>query len=134
MSWKGWIATIFTLEVRTKPIAEFLEMLIQEIDQLTTHHYVTRNLSNYLKHLKVTLEPKQVVIILDLAENYSFIVQNAIQGFHWNNSQATLHPFAVYYRDSDNELCNINLCIISDCFKHDSVAVHSFIQVTLNTT
>ena len=102
---KHWISTDrTTLEERTNPIAEFLEMLIQEIDQLTTHHYVARNQSNYLKHLKVTLEPKQAIIILDFAENYSFIVQDAIQGFHWNNSQATLHPFAVYYRDGDNEI------------------------------
>ena len=31
-------------------------------------------------------------IILDFAENYNFIVQDAAQGFRWNNNQATLHP------------------------------------------
>jgi hypothetical protein len=34
----------------------------------------------------------------DFAENYSFIVKDAAQGFHWENSQATLHPFLAYYR------------------------------------
>ena len=110
---------------------DFMEKLIQEIDHLTTHHYIAINQSQYLKYLKDNLKPNQAIIILDFAENYSFIVQDGIQGFHWNNSQATLHPFAVYYRESDGKLNNINLCIISDCFKHYSVAVHSFVKVAL---
>ena len=36
---------------------------------------------------------------MDFTENYGFAIQDAIQGFYWQNSQATLHPFAVYYRD-----------------------------------
>ena len=110
------------------PKCDFLKKLIQEIDQLTTHYYIARNRSQYLKHLKDTLKPNQAIIILDVAENYSFIVQDTI---HWNNSQATLHPFAVYYRESDGKLNNINFCIISDCFKHDLFAVHSFVKVAL---
>ena len=36
---------------------------------------------------------------MDFAESYSFIKQNAIQGFYWQNIQALMHPFAAYYRD-----------------------------------
>ena len=39
------------------------------------------------------------IILMDFAENYSFLVQDAIQGFYWQADQATLHPFAVYYKD-----------------------------------
>ncbi len=35
----------------------------------------------------------------DFFENYSFILQDAAQGFNWNNSQATIHPFVAYYHD-----------------------------------
>ena len=84
---KQWVSTDRTaLEERIMPTCDFLEKLIQEIDQLTTHHYIARNQSQYLKHLKDTLKPKQAIINNDFAENYSFIVQDAIQGFHWNNS------------------------------------------------
>ena len=93
---KHWVSTDrTTLEERIMPTCDFMEKLIQEIDQLTTHHYIPEKQSQYLKHLKDTLKPNQAIIILDFAENYSFIVQDAIQGFHWNNSQATLHPFVV---------------------------------------
>ena len=38
----------------------------------------------------------------DFSENYSFIVQDAVQGYHWNNSQVTLHPFVYYYTGQGN--------------------------------
>ena len=61
----------------------------------------------------------------DFSENYSFVLQDTVQGFHWNNAQATIHPFVVYYCDSD-ELCHHSFVIISDCLHHDTVAVHLF--------
>ena len=55
-----------------------------------------------------------------------------MQGYHWNNSQATLHPFVVYYRDEqDQKLKVINYCVLSDCLKHNASTVHSFQYVAL---
>ena len=62
---------------------------------------------------------------LDFSENYSFVLQDASQGFHWNNSQATIHPFVAYYMKS-GELHHLSYVIISDCLNHDTVAVHLF--------
>ena len=30
----------------------------------------------------------EIIVLLDFAENYSFLVQDAVQGYHWENSQA----------------------------------------------
>ena len=59
-------------------------------------------------------------------QNYSFVAQDVVQSFHWNNSQATPHPFVVYYK-SKGQLKHLNLCMISD-LKHDTFAVHTFIN------
>ena len=59
------------------------------------------------------------------AENYSFV--DAVQGFHWENSQATLHPFVAYFRSSSGDLKHTSICVISDCFKHDQITVHCFL-------
>ena len=102
VKFKQWISTDqVTIEEQIKPLSDFLDILIQEIDTLTTHHYIAKNQSNYLKHLKETLKPNEAIITLDFADNYSFIIQDAIQGYHWNNSQATLHPFVVYFREDE---------------------------------
>lgn len=67
----------------------------------------------------------QCIVICDFAENYYFVLQDAAQGFHWNNAQATLHPFVMYYME-DKKLQHLSLVIISDCMQHDTVAVHLF--------
>ena len=61
----------------------------------------------------------------DFAENYSFIVQDEAQSFHWNNSMATVHPFVVYYKEN-NELKHKSFVFISECMKHDTVLVYTF--------
>jgi hypothetical protein len=45
--------------------------------------------------------------------------------FHWNNAQATIHPFMAYY--SQNKMIeHISFVVTSDCLKYDIVAVHLF--------
>ena len=76
-----WISTDkTTLEESIKPISEYLDILIQEIEKLTTHHFTAKSQSNYLENLKETLKPNEAINILDFAENYSFVVQDAVQG------------------------------------------------------
>ena len=45
------------------------------------------------------------------------MIQDEVQGFHWNNFQCTLHPVVTYYQEND-ELKNISYCVISDDIKH----------------
>ena len=81
--------------------------------------------------LAIALSEDNVLVLLDFAENYSFLIQEAIQGYHWNNSQATLHPFVVYRKDKQI-LTVKSLCMISDHMKQDSNAVHDFLGKVLN--
>jgi hypothetical protein len=116
---------------------EFLEALVDSIYNLTPHHFTAKAQATFLKELKVVLQPGELIILMDFAENYSFLVQDAIQAFYWTNRQATLHPFVVYYREpvgcGDEEsppntsslLCQ-SFCIISDCLDHSTAAVHLF--------
>ena len=46
--------------------------------------------SEFFKQRKSSLNSDERVLVLDCAENYLFMVQGAAQGFHWNNSQATI--------------------------------------------
>ena len=64
------------------------------------NHYSTVELqniakaqANHLKMAKENLSENELIILLDFAENYSFVVQDAVQGFQWENSQATPHQF-----------------------------------------
>ena len=79
----------------------------------------------YASH-KATLKTGEFLVTADFSENYSFILQDAAQGFHWNNSQATLHPFVAYTYVDSEEIHHVSYKVISDCLHHDTVAVHLF--------
>ena len=80
-----------------------------------------------MESLKENLKEGEFLILLDFSENYSFIVQDQTQSFYWNNLQATVHPFVIYYREN-NEVKHTSKVIFSDCLNHDSVAVHLFLK------
>ena len=68
------------------------------------HHFLKVQQAAYLKEAKAILDNETCIILMDFAENYSFLVQDAIQSFFWQNQQATLHPFAVYHNDDNGKL------------------------------
>ena len=49
-----------------------------------------------------------------------------MQSFHWNNLQATVHPFLCYYKDVSGNLTNISFTILSENKEYGTVAVHLF--------
>ena len=66
--------------------------------------------------------------MLRFAENYSFVVHDGVQGLHWENSQAMLQPFAIYFKSPDCDLTHLSTCVISDCLKHDQTAAYCFLS------
>ena len=100
-----------------------------------TRHKCNKNPTSKLSlnDIKDQLQIGEFLIVGDFLENYCFVLQDAAQGFHWNNSQSTIHPFVAYYRTLDatnekTELHSLSYVIISDCLTHDTVAVYAFQQ------
>ena len=97
------------------------------VEQL--HHFIYKQQQNVLTNRKGTLSDNECIIVLDFAENYTFMLQDAIQSFHWNNTQATIHPFVIYYKQ-DGTLKRKSLACISDMLQHDVHTLYPF-QKTL---
>ena len=96
--------------------------------KLTEHYLITKNQNLYLKGLKASLKPNECIIILDFAENFSFVVQDAAQAFHWSNAQATIHLFVVYHKSNNGDLCHRAFACISDHMTHNTIAVYLFLE------
>ena len=134
IQFKQWLHTDRdSLITKILNVEEFITELASKVMALCSHHYISNHQSAYLKHLKENLKEGEVIILLDFAENYSFLIQDAAQGYHWDNTQATLHPFVVYYKSSTNILKCKSFCVVSDYLKHDTVAVHVFIKKLLES-
>jgi hypothetical protein len=72
-----------------KPSDEFTDMLIAKLAVLQSHSFVAVQQAMYLKELKFDLKVGVVIVLCDFAENYSFVLQDEAQRFHWNTAHAT---------------------------------------------
>ena len=64
--------------------------------KLLPRRFIYKHQEQYIMAKKENLLANECIVILDFVENYTFIVQDTIQSFHWNNAQATIHPFTRY--------------------------------------
>ena len=80
---------------RTELLRDYVDLLVLYLNKSTEHSYTTAAQSNYLKSLKETLSKNEIIVLGDFAENYTFLVQDEIQGMHWNNQQYSLHPLVI---------------------------------------
>ena len=114
-----------TLTVTVSPVDEYLEKLKTGLEKLLFHSFLVKKQNDFISSKKMEMTENECIVICDFSENYAFVVQNSVQGVHWNNSQATVHPFAIYYKDNDKVEMK-SFVIISDCLHHDTIAVHVF--------
>ncbi|CAF4238702.1 unnamed protein product, partial [Rotaria magnacalcarata] len=127
-----WITTDRSnLETISNSVEDFIDILSAKITLLTRHHYIATSQSLYLKELKQNLKSDEIVLIGDFSENYSFVIQDEIQSFHWTNEQATVHPFVLYYKNDLGQTAHKSYCFISDCLIHTTVVVYTFQQELL---
>ena len=63
------------------PIDEFLDVLVEKLKKLLSHHFIYKQQDNFLKNKKETLNDNECIIILDFAENYTLIVQMPLKPF-----------------------------------------------------
>ena len=88
VTFKQWTKTDRSeLITCTESVLNFVELLCDKIDSVTTHSFIAKSQAKYLTRLKDELNDDEVIVLGDFAENYSFVVQDEIQGFHWNTSQ-----------------------------------------------
>ena len=69
-----------------------------------------------LTQAKMNLNDDTVIVSGDFSENYFSAIQHSAQGFHGDNSQATLHPFLAYY-NIDGEMKAHSFCFVSEYFE-----------------
>ena len=127
--YKQWISTDrCTLIEKTEPTDEFLASLTDKVLTLSRHHFIAKSQSSFLKDLKETLPVNELIVIGDFSENYTFICQDAAQGFHWENSQCTLHPFVIYWKNKADAIKSQSYCFLSADTKHTTTMVYCFLE------
>lgn len=126
--YKQWLTTDrCTLIEKREDIDAFLNSLSKAIVKLTRHHFIAKEQSSYFSNLKSMLHEEEIIAVGDFSENYTYIIQDSAQGCRWDNSQCTIHPFIIYFKQN-NILQHQSYCFISDDLKHTPVMVYAFIS------
>lgn len=67
----------------------------------------------------------------DFSQNYTSVIQDAIQSVHWKKEQSTVHPFLIYV-NNNNTVESISTCVISDNLRHDTTTFWTFQKIVVN--
>lgn len=111
--------------------ANFIKVFKKSFEALIPHNFIVKSQSSWLKTLKENISSNEIIIQTDFSENYTIRLQNEIQNYHWNRPQATLQVAVVYFQERVGgilKLSHQNFVAMSECLKHDSVAVHIFMR------
>ena len=82
-------------------LEEFIELVTEKIDDLTSHSFTAKDQAKYLKERKADLQADSAIVILDFAENYEYTIQHEVQSYHWSKERCTLHPVSIYLKEGD---------------------------------
>jgi hypothetical protein len=114
------------LDTVTSTSDEFVENSISSLKKLKAHDLVVHQESSFLKETKSLLQEGEVIVLGGFSENYSFTIQHAAQGFHWNNQhEPTFIPLLAILKISKSELETLCFVIISEGLYHDTVTVYT---------
>lgn len=81
--YKQWIATDrSTLETFCAPAEEFVETFCDKLVLLHPHSFIASEQASFYTRCKTSLQAGDILVTVDFSENYSFILQDAAQGFH----------------------------------------------------
>ena len=120
------------LTFQTVSASEFISILCEKLDKVTAHSYIARSQAAYLNAKKESLCAEEVIVLGDFSENYKFVIQDEVQGYHWNQQQCTLHPIVLYHKFEDAAQFSVQcLCFISNHLDHDVNFVYKVIFETV---
>ena len=83
MSYSQWQSVDrTTLRTHTADVDDFIELLVYSVNNLTTHSFIAKSHAQHLKQRKEEITETECIILLEFTENYHYVVQDEIQGYH----------------------------------------------------
>ena len=91
---------------------------------MTKHSYLAKCQGQFLKTKKENVTRSEAIVLGDFAENYQFIIQDEIQGYHWSKIYCIPHPVVIYILDNNGIVKHDSLCFISNDNTDDTAFVY----------
>ena len=91
------------LETRIAPVEEFLDVFMAALKKLQLHDFIAKNQAKFLAERRRRASHLESILSLLTSQRITVFLFKMMQSFHWNNLQATVHPFLCYYKNTDGK-------------------------------
>ena len=105
------------LDKMMKP-KELIDLLRLKLEKFAIHRFNVEHTAKTFDNLVNNLNVNSILKIHDFSENYTCLLLEETQSFHWVQETATVYPIVVM-RKVCNEIWEDHLVFISDDKKHD---------------
>ena len=105
---------------------EFLELLRSEHQQFAAHVARIQNQWQEMKKLRENMPQEDVLIWMDLAENYTCAQVDQVSSGYWNAEAVTLHTMVVYFPKGIPE--HQSIVAVSGELSHSATTVYAVLQ------
>ena len=103
--------------------------------KMNAHSSIAKSQAQLLKNRKESIQLDTAIVLLDISKNFSFVVQDEVQGIHWNKDQCTLHPVVIHFKDqNENSLKALCFCFFSEDLNHETGFVYAVQQILTSNT
>lgn len=103
ITFRQWISVDrCNLETLQKSSAEFIDLFCDKLSVLVCHDFVAKQQSSFMNHIKENLKDSEFAVTCDFSENYTFVVQDEAQSYHWTSERATVRLIVIYYKGEKN--------------------------------
>jgi hypothetical protein len=120
---------ITKLEKIVESKEDFEDRFRAQVIKIIRHHFITKQQKEFTTSMRVEQIKDRVLAVIqcDFGQNYSCVIQNAIQSYHWSPKQVTIHPFCAHDWDSKEGVpIYKTYFIISSTLKHTATTFHIF--------
>lgn len=132
IEYKQWTSTDRDiLSSKTGTVAEVIDLFVSNFKFVIKHDFIAKQQSEFIKEQKEKLTEKKAIVLMDFSMNYTCVVQDAAQKYHWSKKGVTLHPVVMYFKDSDGSVQEKSICFISEDVKHDVTQVRLYQEKTI---
>lgn len=102
---------------KTVDIDTFIDEVGKWTVKAVTHQHLKKLQQQHIAEVKACVKAEQLCLVLhcDFAENWSVILPQEIQGYHWSNDQVSIFTGVTYVQNKTS-----SVAVISDDRGHDS--------------
>lgn len=123
-----------TVKVSVKStIKDLIQAFLDALPKMLQHKFAISHQYQAVAQMKNNLKENEAILHVDFSENYLCKYATETQSVHFGASrqQLSLHTCILYYCSEPNKIDTYCFCSVSDCLRHDAVAIYSHISKAL---